>query len=835
MSQEDRNSEVNTPIQIPMLPMRDIVVFPRMTAPFFIGRAPSMAALEKALATDRRVFVVAQQDPMIESPSANDLFRMGTIGQILQIMRLHNGTIKALFEAKTRGMLIEASLTGSFYSALVEPLPEAVFRTPELVALSKNVRHELKRYLKEVKKHTERIEKLALDMEEPCHLADRIAPLLNMDLKKKQELLEISDAQRRLEIVYERMLEENELKKVERKLKERVQGQIGRTQKEYYLNEQIKAIQKELGQGEDGKAEIEEYTKKVADTPLSKEAGEVAVKEVKKLKMMQPMSAEANVVRNYLDWLLGMPWGEKTEDHFELGDAEKVLDVEHYGLGKIKERIIEYLAVAQKVGQMNGPIICLVGPPGVGKTSLARSVAKALGRKFVRMSLGGVRDEAEIRGHRRTYIGALPGKIIQSVRKAKSANPLMLLDELDKMTSGVMGDPAAALLEVLDREQNHTFMDHYLEIEFDLSDVLFFCTANVAQNIPLTLKDRMEVITLSGYTELEKEHIAARHLIPKQIEENGLKKEQIRFQRKGLTEIIQRYTREAGVRDLERSISKVCRKVARQIVQKHGAKNPSPGPSLKGRGELIDKTIVVTEKRIHDYLGVPCYKHKEIAEKNEIGTACGLAWTSVGGKLLTNEVCLMKGKGNLKLTGQLGEVMKESAKAALSYVRSNANMLGIYSSVFQETDIHIHVPEGSVPKDGPSAGITMTTSLISAFTSIPVRKEVAMTGEITLRGRILPIGGLKEKLLAAKRGGVQTVLIPDKNEKDLVEIPVEIKKELTIVPVTFAEDALKVALERLPVAVEDPPKEEENARETATNVIAEESFTEREVPSFPHN
>ncbi len=818
MSQEDRYSEANTPIRIPMLPMRDIVVFPRMTAPFFIGRAPSMAALEKALATDRRVFVVAQQDPMIESPTAEDLYQMGTIGQILQIMRLHNGTIKALFEAKTRGRLIESGLKDSFYSALVEPLPESVFRTPELIALGKNVRHELKRYLKEVKKHNERIEKLALDIEEPCHLADRIAPLLNMDLKKKQQLLEISDPQRRLEIVYERMLEEVELKKVERKLKERVQGQIGRTQKEYYLNEQIKAIQKELGQGEDGKAEIEEYIKKIEETPLSREAREVAEKEVKKLKMMQPMSAEANVVRNYLDWLLGMPWGEKTKDHFELGDAEKVLNVEHYGLEKIKERIIEYLAVAQKVGQMNGPIICLVGPPGVGKTSLARSVAKALGRKFVRMSLGGVRDEAEIRGHRRTYIGALPGKIIQSIRKAKSKNPLMLLDELDKMTHGVMGDPAAALLEVLDREQNHTFMDHYLEVEFDLSDVLFFCTANVAQNIPPALKDRMEVITLSGYTELEKEHIAERHLIPKQIEENGLKELQIKFQRKSLTEIIQRYTREAGVRDLERSISKVCRKVARQIVQKR-----------------IYKTIVVTEKRIHDFLGVPRYKHKEIGEKNEIGTTSGLAWTPVGGKLLINEVSLMKGEGNLKLTGQLGDVMKESAKAALSYVRSNANMLGIYSSVFQDTDIHIHVPEGAVPKDGPSAGITMTTSLISAFTGIPVRKEVAMTGEITLRGRILPIGGLKEKLLAAKRGGVQTVLIPEKNEKDLVEIPAEIKKELTIVPITFAEDALEVALERIPVAVEDPPSEDESAQENATNVISKDSFTEQEVPSFPHN
>ncbi len=820
MSLEGKYSESGNQMILPMLPMRDIVVFPRMTAPFFIGRVPSMAALEKALATDRRIFVVAQKDPMVEEPGDDDLFKMGTIGQILQIMRLHNGTIKALFEAKTRGHLIKANMTESYYSALVQQIEEEVIRTPEIIALGKNVRGELKRYLKEVKKHTEGIERLALDMEEPYHLADRIAPLLNMDLRKKQELLEVLNPQRRLELVYERMLEESEFKKVERKLKERVQGQIGRTQKEYYLNEQIKAIQKELGQGEDGKAEIEEYLNKIKEVPLSKEAKEIAEKEVKKLKMMQPMSAEANVVRNYLDWLLAMPWGDKTEDRFDLEEAESVLNKEHYGLDKIKERIVEYLAVAQKVGQMRGPIICLVGPPGVGKTSLARSVAKALGRNFVRISLGGVRDEAEIRGHRRTYIGALPGKIIQSLKKAKSSNPLMLLDEVDKMTHGVMGDPAAALLEVLDREQNHSFMDHYLEIEFDLSDVLFFCTANVGQNIPPALRDRMEVINLSGYTELEKEHIATRHLIPKQIEENGLHLEQIKFRQKGITEIIQRYTREAGVRNLERSISKVCRKVARQLVQ-----------STK------TTSITITPKRVHDFLGVPRYKHGKIDEKNEIGITSGLAWTQAGGELLTTEVSLMKGKGKLKLTGQLGDVMKESAKAALSYVRTNSNQFGIYSSVFKETDIHIHVPEGAVPKDGPSAGITITTSLVSAFTGIPVNKEVAMTGEITLRGRVLPIGGLKEKLLAAKRGGIETVLIPEANEKDLVEIPDEIKRELKIIPVKYAEEVLKVALERFPVAVEDPPEETEDKDEStsAKKVIPDDSFKDSEVPSYSHN
>ncbi len=800
-------------LTLPMLPMRDIVVFPKMTAPFFIGRAPSIAALEKALATDRSIFVVAQKDPMTETPTADDLFQVGTIGQILQIMRLHNGTIKALFEAKYRGRLIQANITDDFYSAQVQQVQEKYSRTPELTALSKNVREELKRYLKDVKKHTEGIEKLALDIEEPHFLADRIAPLLNMGLQKKQELLEITDPQKRLEIIYERMLEENELKKVERKLKDRVQGQIGKTQKEYYLNEQIKAIQKELGQ-EDGKAEIEEYANKINSTQLSKEAKEVAEKELKKLKMMQPMSAEANVVRNYLDWILGLPWNEKTEDHFDLDKAEEVLNAEHYGLEKIKERMIEYLAVAKKVGEMHGPIICLVGPPGVGKTSLARSVAKALDRNFVRMSLGGVRDEAEIRGHRRTYIGALPGKIIQSIRKAKSSNPLMLLDEIDKLTYGVMGDPSAALLEVLDREQNNTFMDHYLEVEFDLSDVLFFCTANVGQNIPAPLKDRMEVITLSGYTELEKEHIALRHLIPKQITENGLNQEQIKFRHKGLTEIIQRYTREAGVRALERSISKVCRKVARQIVQK---KTNTP--------------LTITPNKVHQFLGVPRFRHKEIHEKNEVGITNGLAWTQVGGKLLTTEVCLMKGTNKLKLTGQLGDVMKESAKAALSYVRSNANRFGIYSSHVKETDVHIHVPEGAVPKDGPSAGITIATSLISAFTGIPVQNEVAMTGEITLRGRVLPIGGLKEKLLAAKRAGIKTVLIPERNAKDLTEISTEIKKELTIIPVKFAEDALKVALEYMPVSVEDPLKEEKEADDTA-NVISKESFPKTEVPNY---
>lgn len=792
---QEKNTAQNQ-IALPMLPMRDIVVFPHMTAPFFIGRSLSIASLEKALDGDRQIFVVAQEDPLVEEPEAKDLFRVGTIGKVLQIMRLHNGTIKALFEAKSRGRLIEAHMEEPHFAAVVEPIPEQVSKAPELLALSKNVRAEFKRYLKDVKKRTEGIEKLSIESEEPHILADRIAPLLNMDLQKKQDLLENSDPKRRLEIVYGRMLEEKEFKKVERKLKERVQGQIGRTQKEYYLNEQVKAIQKELGHGEDSKAEMDEYAKKIEEIKLSDEAREMAEKELQKLKMMPSMSSEANVVRNYIDWLLSMPWAEKTEDNFDLEKAEKVLDAQHYGLEKVKERIIEYLAVAQQVGKMKGPIICLVGPPGVGKTSLARSVAEALGRKFARVSLGGIRDEAEIRGHRRTYIGAMPGKVIQSLRKTKFNNPLLLFDEIDKMSHGVMGDPAAALLEVLDPEQNHTFMDHYLEVEFDVSDVLFFCTANVPQNIPPALKDRMEVIRLSGYTELEKENIARKHLLPKQMDENGLTSKRIQFQQKAILKIIRNYTREAGVRNLEREIAKTCRKVATQLVKKTN----------------LNK-VVVTPLRVQKYLGVQSYKHGKAEEKNEIGTSCGLAWTQAGGELLVTEVNIMKGTGKLQLTGKLGDVMKESAQAALSYVRTNANQLEIFSSVFEKTDIHIHVPSGAVPKDGPSAGVTIATSIVSAFTSIPVRKEVAMTGETTLRGKVLAIGGLKEKLLAAKRGLISTVIIPHKNKKDLSEIPEEIQSGLEIIPVQTVEKVLEIALERMPIAVIDPePEVEENMK-----------------------
>jgi len=769
--------------QVPMLPMRDIVVFPHMTTPFFIGRRQSMEALEKALATDRTVFVIAQKDPMVEKPTREDLYEIGTIGQILQIMRLPNGTVKALFEAKSRGRLIDALMDETTYLATVEPIEEDATVDAEFIALAKTARSEVENYLREIKRNSESLDQLSLNAEEPLLLADRIAPLLNLDLQKKQELLENLLPKNRLERVFERM----EIKKLEKKLKERVQGQIGRTQKEYYLNEQIKAIQKELGNGEDGKAEIEEYEKRIEGTQMSEEATEVARKEVKKLKLMSPMSAEANVVRNYLDALLGMPWGVKTEDNFDLKRAETILDEDHYGLDKVKERIVEFLAVAKKVGKMKGPIICLVGPPGVGKTSLARSVARALGRNFTRVSLGGIRDEAEIRGHRRTYIGALPGKVIQSVKKAKSNNPLMLLDEVDKMTYGVMGDPAAALLEVLDPEQNHTFMDHYLEVEYDLSDVLFFCTANNIQGIPPALLDRMEVISLPGYTELEKENIAELHLLTKQREENGLEDSQVKFRREALLEVIQRYTREAGVRNLERAIGRIMRKVATQLVKK---------PTTK--------RVTVTAKKVHDFLGVPRFKHERIQVENEVGVATGMAWTPMGGELLFTEVTLMHGTGKVQVTGRLGDVMKESVQAALSFVRSNANQLGIYSDAFKKHDIHVHFPEGAVPKDGPSAGVTLVTAIVSAFTGIAVRKEVAMTGEVTLRGKVLQIGGLKEKLLAAKRGGALEALIPINNQNDLTEVPKEIRKGLSITPLRTAFQYLEVALEHMPEAVVEP-------------------------------
>ncbi|MBT4288041.1 MAG: endopeptidase La [Deltaproteobacteria bacterium] len=782
-------------IKIPMLPMRNIVVFPFMTTPFFIGRQQSIEALEKALATDRKVFVIAQRDPMVEKPSADDLYEVGTIGNILQIMRLPNGTIKALFEAKQRGICRVIDLESSSYSAEVEIMETIENESePELVAINNSIKEELKEFAKQSSKNADSTEKIISGEYSSGEMADLIAPLLTLTIDKQQQLLEIQNAKERLEMIYSRIMEESEHKKVEQKLKERVQGQIGKTQKEYYLNEQMKAIQKELG-AEDSKAELEDYDEKIKSCGMPEAPASTARKEIKKLKMMPPTSSEANIVRNYVDWLVSVPWKRQTEDNLSLEHAQEVLDADHWGLEKVKERIVEFIAVGNLVGNLRGPIICLVGPPGVGKSSLAKSIARAVDRKFVRMSLGGVRDEAEIRGHRRTYIGALPGKIIQSMKKAKTSNPVLLLDEIDKMGQSHMGDPASALLEVLDPEQNHEFMDHYLEVEYDLSNVMFICTANTRQDIPLPLMDRMEIITLSGYSELEKEKIALKYLVPKQMKENGLKEEQIKFGTKGVFEIIRHYTREAGVRNLERKIGKACRKAVTDIVKK----------SSKSKSTQIQ----ITPKRVNSYLGIPKYEYGKPDKENEVGVINGLAWTSFGGEILTIEVNTMKGTGKIQLTGKLGDVMKESAQAAHSYVRSHANELGIYSKVFTEMDIHLHVPEGATPKDGPSAGVAITCALVSALTGIPIRKDIALTGEITLRGKILPIGGLKEKLLAAKRACLAIVVIPAKNEKDLVEVSKEITKDLDIKPFNHVSDAIDILLERSPHAVNDDDFESE--------------------------
>lgn len=805
-------------IEIPMLPMRNIVVFPYMTIPFFIGRQQSIEALEEALAGDRKIFVVCQKDPHVEIPKEKDLYEMGTIGNILQIMRLPKGTIKVLFEGKARGRRLHVDLDAPAYRAQLEVIPSAESYDPELIALTKTVKSEFKNFLKKVNRNTESVDKIISGDYSPGEIADMIIPLLTLDIEKQQELLTTMDNKLRLEKVYSRMLEEEEHKKIEQRLKERVQGQIGKTQKEYYLNEQMKAIQKELG-ADDLKEEIDEFEVKAKESGMSEAALEVVQKELKKLKMMPPTSSEANIVRNYIDWLVQVPWKAETVDNLSLEHAQEILDADHYGLEKVKERIIEYIAVANLVGNLRGPIICLVGPPGVGKSSLARSIARSIDRKFVRMSLGGVRDEAEIRGHRRTYIGALPGKIIQSMKKAKTNNPVLLLDEIDKMAQSHMGDPASALLEVLDPEQNNTFMDHYLEVEYDLSNVMFICTANVKQDIPLPLIDRMEIINLSGYSEFEKEKIALRYLVPKQMKENGLKDDQVEFNREGILEVIRSYTREAGVRTLERTIAKLCRKAVTNIVKEDPA-----GP------------IVMSPDKAVEYLGVKPFKYGKSDEKNEVGMVNGLAWTTFGGEILTIEVNTMKGTGKIQLTGKLGEVMKESAQAAHSFVRANANKLGIYTKVFAGLDIHVHVPEGATPKDGPSAGVAITAALVSALTGIPIRKDVALTGEVTLRGKILPIGGLKEKILAAKRACIQHVIIPAENEKDLVEIDDEIKEGVTLHTLKMVYEVLNMLLERSPEPVDDKDLEDDITNEEK-DVIGNRSvgeFVQNET-SIPHS
>ena len=785
-----------TTIQLPMLPMREDIIYPGMTIPFFIGRKQSMEAVEQALKADRRIFVVTQKDTAIEKPGIDDLFRVGTIGNVLQIMRLPNGTLKALFEAKSRGRLEDADLSGDYYTGTVELLPTIQDESKEIQELAERIQEPARFYIKENKKNPDEIDIDALLGSSPDELADKLAPLLNSSREVKQQILEVLDPLKRLEQVRQEMEEESEVRKLEKKLKDQVRQSIGTSHREGFLQDQLKAIQKELGQGDEARDDFEEYDEQIKAAKMPEAVEEVATKELKKLRLMSPMSAEANVGRNYLDWLISLPWSVVTTDNFDLDKAKVILDEDHYGLEKAKERVIEYMAISKLKGQLKGPILCFLGPPGVGKTSLAKSIARALGRNFARMSLGGIRDEAEIRGHRRTYIGAMPGKIIQTVKKAQSRNPVILMDEIDKLYSSIMGDPSAALLEVLDPEQNKFFMDHYIEVEYDLSETMFICTANSTQNITPPLLDRMEIITLPGYTELEKIKIAQNHLVQKQRTDHGLKEKDVRLSRDSLVEIIQKYTREAGVRGLEREIGKIFRKVVTKLV----------------KSEIVPRNQIITPKNVSKYLGLPRFHQMEAEDKNEIGITNGLGVTSAGGELLITEVETMPGSGKFVVTGQLGDVMRESADIAFSFIRSRGDKLGILNSKLKKMDIHVHLPENAVPKDGPSAGVTLVTSLASALTHIPVRKDVAMTGEITLRGLVLQIGGLKEKLLAAKRNGMKSVLIPKFNEKDLAEVPDEIKKEMKIIPVEHVDEVIAHALCEKPRPLTPEEIEEEEKR-----------------------
>ena len=760
---------------IPVLPLRDIVVFPNMIVRLFVGREKSVFALEEVMKTEQQILLVAQKDAGDDNPGEDNIFKVGVIANVLQVLKLPDGAVKILIEGKHRVKISEFLNKNKFLEAFCEEVTDTNFQGDEIEALRRTVSKEFDRYSKLNKNITEESLEAIRKALDPVMLSDSIAGHLNLTVEKKQELLEISDVQQRLEKILEVIQGELSVLRVEKKIKTRVKNQMEKTQREYYLNEQMKAIQKELGDGPEGQDEIAEIQGKIDKTKLSKEAKEKAVAELKKLKSMSPMSAESAVVRNYLDWLLTIPWRKKSRIKSDLNHAQEILDNDHFGLKKVKERIIEYLAVQHRSKKLKGPILCLVGPPGVGKTSLGKSIAKATNREFIRISLGGVRDESEIRGHRRTYIGSMPGKIIQSMKKAKTSNPLILLDEIDKMGYDFRGDPASAMLEVLDPEQNSTFSDHYLEVEYDLSDVMFITTANTF-NMPRPLLDRMEVIQLSGYTEDEKAEIAKRHLIKKQIDNHGLTENEFLLKDKGLYEIIRHYTREAGVRNLEREISKLCRKVLTHIIKDK------------------KKSVKVDEKNISDLLGVKKFKYGLAEESNQIGVATGLAWTEVGGDLLSIEAIKLPGKGRMKSTGKLGEVMKESIDAASSFVRSRSPSFGIIPTLFDKYDIHVHVPEGATPKDGPSAGIAMVTSIVSMLSETPIRREVAMTGEVTLRGNVLPIGGLKEKLLAALRGGIKTVIIPKENAKDLVDIPDNVKNDLEIIPVTTVEEVLRVGL-----------------------------------------
>ncbi|UQZ88418.1 endopeptidase La [Deltaproteobacteria bacterium Smac51] len=764
-------------LHLPLLPLRDVVVFPHMVVPLFVGREKSIKALEHAMSLEKSIFLCTQKEAKVDEPQEEDIHEIGTIGTVLQLLRLPDGTVKALVEGKQRGRIDKFIDNQDFFYVEVESLVEPDEPPLEVEALVRSLNSTFEAYAKINKKIPPEIVSTVAAIKEPSQLCDSMVNHLSLKLEDKQVLLTLISPLARMEALYELMRSEIEVLQIEQRIKTRVKKQMEKTQKEYYLNEQMRAIQKEMGDSDDMKNEVAELEEKIKRRRLSKEAGQKVRHELKKLKMMSPMSAEATVVRNYIDWILALPWFERSRDTLDIKDAERILNEDHFGLEKPKERILEYLAVQSLVKKNRGPILCLVGPPGVGKTSLARSVARSLGRNFVRLSLGGVRDEAEIRGHRRTYIGAMPGKIIQSLRKAKTSNPVFCLDEVDKMSTDFRGDPSAALLEVLDPEQNSKFGDHYLDMDYDLSEVMFITTANSLYSIPGPLQDRMEIIRISGYTEDEKLNIAKNFLIKKQVEANGLKSDQVDITDTAILTTIRRYTKEAGVRGLEREIASICRKMARETL-----KNPE------------DKPVKVSGKNVNQYLGIPKYRYGIIEEADEVGVVTGLAWTEVGGDTLTTEVLIMPGRGNLILTGKLGEVMQESARAALSYVRSISEKLGLEPGFHRKVDIHIHIPEGAIPKDGPSAGITLTTGLVSALTKRKVRRDVAMTGEVTLRGRVLPIGGLKEKIMAAHRGEMKTIIIPKENEKDLKDIPERILKNLEIVPVNHVEEVLPVAL-----------------------------------------
>ncbi|SFR36968.1 ATP-dependent Lon protease [Yoonia tamlensis] len=780
----------------PVLPLRDIVVFPHMIVPLFVGREKSVRALEEVMQDDKQILLSSQIDAGEDDPAQDGIYKSGVLANVLQLLKLPDGTVKVLVEGRSRVRITGFIDNPEFFEASAEYLEEVAGDPAEAEALVRNVAAEFERYSKIKKNIPEEALAAVSDATEPAKLADLVAGHLGIEIDQKQGLLETLSVTERLEKVFGLMQGEMSVLQVEKKIKTRVKTQMERTQREYYLNEQMKAIQKELGDGEEGQNEVAELEGKIAETKLSKEAREKVDAELKKLKNMSPMSAEATVVRNYLDWILAVPWGNKSRTKKDLGHAQKVLDNDHYGLEKVKERIVEYLAVQQRSQKLKGPIMCLVGPPGVGKTSLGKSVAKATGREFIRISLGGVRDESEIRGHRRTYIGSMPGKIIQALKKAKTTNPLILLDEIDKMGQDFRGDPASAMLEVLDPEQNGTFVDHYLEVEYDLSNVMFLTTAN-SYNMPGPLLDRMEIISLSGYTEDEKVEISKQHLLPKVMKNHGLKPAEFSVSDDALLSMVRVYTREAGVRNLERELAKVARKAVTKIVKKEATK------------------IAVTAENLNDFLGVERHRYGLAEESDQVGVVTGLAWTSVGGELLNIEALRLPGKGRMKTTGKLGDVMKESIDAASSYVRSIAPEIGVKPPLFDKIDIHVHVPDGATPKDGPSAGLAMVTSIVSVLTKIPVRKDVAMTGEVSLRGNAMPIGGLKEKLLAALRGGIKTVLIPQENAKDLPEIPDNVKEGLTIIPVTHVSEVLKHAL----VSAPEPIIWDEAAEEAAAAAL----------------